>query len=167
MTLYWDNSVVMFTLVLLQIWNLFDFRKLFWKVSCNYLNKNPTHKCERPKFSESNGSNESRGLTKYMKDQFTQGHILAGHVPNFWKQASISQYPIILTTIDSRYFWSIQKFSIIGFNIFLQNSKSPIIGGLASDYSNLGFNKEDHSLKKYSTRNLKCPFLNQDWLLCF
>ena len=58
MTLYWDNSVVMFTLVLLQIWNLFDFRKLFWKVSCNYLNKNPTHKCERPKFSESNGSNE-------------------------------------------------------------------------------------------------------------
>ena len=128
MTLYWDNSVVMFTLVLLQIWNLFDFRKLFWKVSCNYLNKNPTHKCERPKFSESNGSNESHCLTKYMKDQFTQGHILAGHVQNFWKQASISQYPIILTTIDSRYFWSIQKFSIIGFNIFLQNPKSPIIG---------------------------------------
>ena len=137
----------MFTLVLLQIWNLFDFRKLFWKVSCNYLNKNPTHKCEWPKFSESNGSNESRCLTKYMKDQFTQGHILAGHVPNFWKQASISQYPIILTTIDSRYFWSIQKFSIIGFNIFL--TKSQITNywrGLSSDYAGLGSNIRGEAL---------------------
>ena len=38
---------------------------------------------------------------------------------------------IILTTIDTRYvIEQFYKFSIIGFNIFLQNPKSPIIGGV-------------------------------------